>query len=204
MRLYTSPTTPFGRKPMVLLHEAGLTDRIEISQVSGNPLDPGNLPIARNPLGKIPVLERPDGPALYDSRVICRFLDDFAQAGLYPAAPKLWQTLTLEATADGILEAALAMVYETRMRPEDKRFPVWVDAQWGKIARALDAIESDWTQHLAGRLDMAHIALGCALGYLDFRLDARNWRLGHPDLTAWARDFAKRPSMLATAPPARG
>lgn len=201
MRLFTSPTTPFGRKPMVLIHEAHLTGRIQVTEVSGNPLDSGNLPIARNPLGKIPVLERPDGPAIYDSRVICRFLDDLAQAGLYPAAPQLWQTLTLEATADGILEAALAMVYETRMRPEDKRFPTWVDAQWAKIARALDAIESDWIRHLAGPLDMAHIAVGCALGYLDFRLDARNWRLGHPALAAWAADFAKRPSMLATAPP---
>ena len=144
MRLYTSPTTPFGRKVMVLILEAGLTDRVKISEVSGNPLDPGSLPITRNPLGKIPALDRDDGPAIYDSPVICRYLDDLAQAGLYPAAPLLWETLTIEATADGILDAALSMVYENRMRPDDKRFPPWVDAQWAKIARALDAIESDW------------------------------------------------------------
>lgn len=202
MRLYTSPTTPFGRKTAVLILEAGLTDRVEITHVSGNPLDPGSLPITRNPLGKIPALDRDDGPAIYDSRVICRFLDDMAQAGLYPAAPLLWETLTLEATADGILEAALSMVYEQRMRPADKRFPAWVDAQWGKIARALDAIESNWIGHLAGRLDMSHIALGCALGYLDFRLDARVWRQGRPQLAVWSDNFAQRPSMQATQPPA--
>jgi len=202
MRLYTSPTTPFGRKVMVLILEAGLKERIKLSEVSGNPLDPGSLPITRNPLGKIPALDCDDGAAIYDSRVICRYLDDLAQAGLYPAAPLLWETLTLEATADGILEAALLMVYENRMRPEDKRLPAWVDAQWAKIARALDAIESDWMRHLAGRLDMAHVAVGCALGYLDFRLDARRWRDGRPRLTVWSNTFAKRPSMLATAPPA--
>ena len=201
MRLYTSPTTPFGRKAMVLILEAGLTDQVQIAEVSGNPLDAGTLPITRNPLGKIPALDRDDGSAIYDSRVICRYLDDLAQAGLYPAAPLLWETLTLEATADGILDAALSMVYETRMRPQDKRFPAWADAQWAKIARALDAIESGWMGHLAGRLDMAQIALGCALGYLDFRLDARNWRDGRPDLAAWSGDFATRPSMQATMPP---
>ena len=202
MRLYTSPTTPFGRKAMVLILETGLTDRVQISAVSGNPLDAGTLPVTRNPLGKIPALDRDDGTAIYDSRVICRYLDDLAQAGLYPAAPLLWETLTLEATADGILDAALSMIYEIRMRPENIRFPAWADAQWTKIARALDAIESGWMEHLAGRLDMAHIALGCALGYLDFRLDARNWRDGRPYLAAWSSNFAKRPSMQATLPPA--
>ena len=202
MRLYTSPTTPFGRKVMVLILEAGLTDHIKISEVSGNPLDPGSLPITRNPLGKIPALDLEDGPAIYDSRVICRYLDDLAQSGFYPAAPLLWQTLTLEATADGILEAALSMVYENRMRPEAKRFPAWIDAQWSKIDRALDAIDTHWMAHLAGRLDMAHIAVGCALGYLDFRLGARDWRHGRPGLTLWAANFGKRPSMQATMPPA--
>ena len=202
MRLYTSPSTPFGRKTMVLILEAGLTDRIEIVQVTGTPLDPGSLPITRNPLGKIPALDRKDGPAIYDSRVICRYLDDVAQGGFYPAAPLLWHTLTLEATADGILEAALSMVYENRIRPEDKRFPAWVDGQWAKIDRALNAIESDWIAHLGGRLDIAHIAVACALGYLDFRLDARNWRDSRPHLSDWAARFAQRPSMQATLPPA--
>ena len=200
MRLYTSPTTPFGRKVAVLILEAGLINRVEIQHVSGNPLDPGSLPLTRNPLGKIPALDREDGSVLYDSRVICRYLDDVAQLGLYPAAPLLWQTLTLEATADGILEAAVLMVYEDRIRPETKRFDGWINAQWVKVARALDAVESDWMPHLAGPMDMAHIALACATGYLDFRLADRNWRESRPNLTGWADHFAHRPSMLATRP----
>ena len=185
---------------MVLILEAGLSDRVEIVTRSGNPIDPGTLPITRNPLGKIPVLDCDDGTAIFDSRVICRYLDKLAQSGFYPEPPLLWRTLTLEATADGILDAALAMIYEIRMRPEHKRLPDWVEAQWTKIARALDAIETNHMDHLAGRMDISHIALGSALGYLDFRHDARNWRSGRPHLADWATTFAQRPSMQTTMP----
>lgn len=202
MRLYHSPTTPFGRKVMVLILEAGLVDQVKVQEVSGTPLLPGSMPIDRNPLGKIPALERNDGGVIYDSRVICRYLDDLSGASLYPDVPYLWETLTLEATADGILEAALSMVYEVRIRPEDKRFPEWIEGQWSKIARALDSIEATWIAHMDGPLDMAHIAVGCALSYLDFRLADRHWREGRPKLAAWEARFAKRPSMLATKPPA--
>lgn len=199
MKLYHSPTTPFGRKVMALILEIGLAPRIEVVTVSGTPLDPGNIPVDRNPLGKIPALVPDTGRTLYDSRVICRYLDDLAGSGLYPA-DRLWDVLTLEATADGILEAALLMVYESRLRPEALRFAPWVEGQWSKIARALEALEREWTPHLAGPLDMGQIALGCALGYLDFRHGARDWRAGHPNLAAWQAGFAQRPSMLATAP----
>ena len=153
-----------------------------------------------NPLGKIPALVLGDGTALYDSRVICRYLDDRAGAGLYPAAPRLWRTLTLEATADGILEAALLIVYEWRLRSEELRLAPWVEGQWAKIARALDMLETRWQDHLAGPLDIGQIALGCALSYLDFRHGAREWRNGHPGLAAWHDGFAARPGMMATAP----
>lgn len=201
MRLYHSATTPFGRKVMVLILEAGLADEVTVDEVAGNPLDPGTLPVGLNPLGKIPALVRNDGRVIYDSRVICRYLDDLAGASLYPDAPYLWDILTLEATADGILDAALSMVYEQRMRPEDKRFADWVEGQWAKIARALDSIETDWMPALDGPLDMAQVAVGCALAYLDFRLAARDWRQGRPRLAAWEARFALRPSMQATRPP---
>ena len=199
MKLYHSPTTPFGRKVMALILEAGLQARVEVVTASGTPLAPGSLPVDLNPLGKIPALVREGGCTLYDSRVICRYLDDLAGAGLYPA-DRLWEVLTLEATADGILEAALLMVYEVRLRPEDKRFPDWVEAQWTKIARALTALEETWTLHLNGPVDMGQIALGCALGYLDFRHDGRGWRAGHPKLAAWEAGFVNRPAMKATVP----
>lgn len=200
LRLYRSPTSPFVRKVAVMLDELGLTGEVEMVEAGGTPVDPGGMPLGQNPLGKIPVLERPDGPAIYDSRVISRYLDDRAGGRLYPAPPALWQTLTLEATADGILDAAVLMVYETRVRPEERRFEPWVEGQWSKIARALDVIESRWMSHLAGPLDAAQIAVGCALGYLDFRVPERAWRNGRPALDGWEARFRDRPSMAATVP----
>ncbi|MES2667771.1 MAG: glutathione S-transferase [Pseudomonadota bacterium] len=201
MKLYHSPTSPYVRKVMVLLHETGILHQVTLIPAAGTPVDPGSMPVDENPLGKVPALLRPDGNALYDSRVICQYLNAVAGADLYPAAPRLWDTLTLEATADGILDAALLMIYEQRIRPEDRRYDPWVEGQWLKVARALDAVESRWMDHLTGPMDMAHIALACALGYVDFRLDARGWRDGHPRLAAWAATFAERPSMAATRPP---
>lgn len=200
MRLFHSPTTPFGRKVMVLLLETGQDGAVEVIPASGSPIDPGTQPVDANPLGKIPTLVLDDGTALYDSRVICRYLDDRAGAGLYPEPPRLWRTLTLEATADGILEAALLMVYEARLRPGELRFAPWVEGQWAKIARALAMLETRWQDHLAGPLDMGQIALACALSYLDFRHGARDWRSGHPGLAAWHEQMAARESMTATQP----
>jgi glutathione S-transferase len=200
MKLYHSPTTPYGRKVMVVLHETGLAGRVEVIEVTGTPLATGSLPVTQNPLGKIPALVRDNGRVIYDSRVICRYLDDLSHAGLYGDGEALWDVLTLEATADGILDAALLMTYEVRLRPEAIRFPEWVEAQWAKIARALDAVERDWMAHLAGPLRTGHIGVGCALGYIDFRHGMRNWRAGRPALTAWEAEFSARPSMAVTRP----
>jgi glutathione S-transferase len=200
MKLYHAPASPFVRKVMVLFHEAKATDRVTLVPVSGHPLDPGTLPVDRNPLGKIPALERPDGPTLYDSRVITRYLDDLLQSGLYPAAPRLWDTLTIEATGDGIAEAAVLMRYEMHVRPEATRSPDWIDAQWDKIARALTALEERWISHLSGPLDMGQIAVACALGYLDFRHGERDWRASHPAMATWYAAFDARPAMRVTAP----
>lgn len=202
MKLYHAPASPFVRKVMVLLHEAKATDRVTLVPASGSPLDPGTLPVDRNPLGKIPALERPDGPTLYDSRVITRYLDELLQARLYPAAPHLWDTLTIEATGDGIADAAVLMRYEMHVRPEASRSPDWTEAQWQKISRALAAVEDRWMSHLSGPVDMGQVAIGCALGYLDFRHAGRDWRAAHPALAAWFAPFDARPSMRATAPDA--
>ena len=200
MQLYTSATTPFGRKIVVQIHESGLADQVTLTEVGGTPLAPGNLPVGSNPLGKIPALVLANGQAIYDSRVISRYLDDLSGAGLYPKGADLWPVLVLEATADGILDAALLMVYESRLRPEDLRFAPWVEGQWAKITRALDSVEAGSLPMLAAPLSMAQIALGSALGYLDFRLDARGWRDRRPGLAGWAAEFAQRPAMLATHP----
>ncbi|MDR0809912.1 MAG: glutathione S-transferase [Gemmobacter sp.] len=201
MRLYHSPASPYVRKVMVVLHETGLLPQVALVPVAGTPVAPDAAIVSSNPLGKIPALETGTGEVLYDSRVICRWLDERAGAGLYPPGDRLWQVLTLEATADGILDAALLMVYEWRIRPEQNRHTPWVEGQWSKIARALDALESRWMNHLNGPLDAGQIGIGAALGYLDFRLSDRQWRAAHPHLAAWEAEFSARPSMQATRPP---
>ena len=200
MKLYHAPASPFVRKVMVLIAELGKEDSVEVVATHATPVDSSQAPTAHNPLGKIPTLERDDGPALYDSRVICRYLDTVFEGGLYPPAPRLWDSLTLEATADGIMDAAVLMVYEGRVRPEELVYDVWVEAQWAKVTRALDALESRWIASLAGPLNIGQIAVACALGYLDFRHGARDWRSSRPQLTAWEKDFAARPAMVATQP----
>ena len=118
MQLFDNPASPFCRIVQVVLRETDQAKDVETAFAVGHALAPEQMPTAHNPSGRIPTLVRPDGPALYDSRVICRFLDDRAKAGLYTER-SLWDILTLEATAHGIMEASLAMVYEGRVRPED-------------------------------------------------------------------------------------
>jgi len=202
MKLLISPASPFVRKVRVLLREAGGTALVEEMAVATTPLATDPAILAHNPTGRIPVLIRPDGPAIFDSRVICRFLDDRLGARLYPAS-RLWEVLTLEALADGIADSSVAMAYEVRLRPKKRRFEPWIEAQWGKVARALDAVEARWISHLAGPLDMGGVALACALGHVDLRHGAREWREGRPVLAAWAARMEARASFAETlAPPA--
>ena len=182
---------------MVLLHEADLLGKVAVELVAGTPLDPGSLPVAHNPLGKIPVLVLGDGTAVYDSRVISRFLDDQFGLGIYPKGAALWPALAREAAIDGIIESAVSMAYEVRLRPENLRFDGWLTAQWAKVTRALDMFEA---APPTGEIDMEHIALACALAYLDFRHSARGWRNGRPRLAAWQGLMAGRESMRSTQP----
>ena len=201
MQLFTNPASPFCRKVDVVLREIGMRDAVEDVSAIGHPTDSANMPTTINPLGKIPTLVRDDGPALYDSRVICRYLNDRARAMLYPQT-RLWDVLTLEATGDGISEAALLIVYEGRSRPEDKQYAPWVEGQWSKVERTLAMLEDRWMSLLEGPLNAGQIAVGCALGYLDFRHGDRNWRAEHTALSAWFDDFGGRPAMQATRPEA--
>lgn len=200
MTLYYAGPSPFARKARVCLRELGMLESVEEVSVLGTPLDAGSFPVSQNPLGKIPCLERGDGPAIYDSAVITRYLDDRAGGRLYPAAPRLWETLTLEATADGIMDAAVLMVYEHRCRPENLISEDWLAAQWGKIERALDAVNERWMSHLSGPLDMAQISMAIALEYIDFRMPEREWRNARPALADWQAEFATRDAMMETKP----
>ncbi|WP_424941451.1 glutathione S-transferase [Aliiroseovarius sp. S253] len=199
MQLITADPSPFARKVRVLLRETGLEGDVEEVTVATLPTAPNPAVTAANPLSKIPALIRPDGPALYDSRVITRFLDARSGGKLYPEN-QIWDILTLEATADAIMDAAVLMTYELRLRPEGMRFDDWIEGQWGKIEGALDALNTRWMSHLSGPLDMGQISVGCALGYLDFRHDARGWRKGRDALDDWFAVFCERESMKATKP----
>lgn len=185
---------------MITLHETGQLDEVELIATSGTPLAPAAGYAERNPLTKVPALARPDGCTLYDSRVICRYLDDRAQAGLYGQGETVWQNLTVEATGDGMTDAALLMVYETRLRAPDAQSVAWIEGQWRKIDQALDAIEARWMSFLQEPLSIGQISVACALGYLDLRHDAQNWRDGRANLSEWFKEFSGRESFQKTSP----
>ncbi|SMH37595.1 Glutathione S-transferase [Maritimibacter sp. HL-12] len=199
MQLLYASASPYVRKVRVALHELDMSEGVELVEVATSPTRPAPEVSAAHALKKIPALIRPDGCTLYDSRVITRYLDARAEGRLYPDS-HVWETLTLEATGDGIMDAAVLMVYEGRCRPEDKQDKGWLDAQWAKIENALDALNARWMSHLAGPLDAGVISVGCALGYLDFRHPGRPWRKDRDGLDDWFAVFSERASMKATFP----
>ena len=199
MKLLMSPPSPYARMMRILIRELDLMDAVEEVQITTTAFASSPEIIAANPLGKIPALVHEDGPTLYDSRVIAQFLNDFANADLYPASRR-WEILTLEATAIGIMDSAVSMSYETRLRPESEQSPEWIEAQWEKVARGVDSVNDRWMSHLEGPLNIGHIALGSALAYLDLRHDARGWRSGNDALADWHATFATRDSMTETQP----
>jgi len=197
MQLIMAEASPFARKVRVLLRETGQLKDVQEVHVATSPMNTDAKVKAANPTGRIPSLIRPDGPALYDSRVITRYLDARVNAGLYPEAG-LWDVLTLEATGDSMMDSAVSISYESRLRPEHMVSTDWMDVQWTKVMGGCDALQSDWMPQLNGPMTMAHISTACALGYLDLRHDARNWRQGHDALATWFATFAKRDSMVDT------
>ena len=200
MRLRYSPTSPFARKVRVVLIETGLDKRVE--PVLTDPWSPDTDLGRDNPLGKVPVLIDDEGNDVYDSSVICEYLDGMhGGARLFPAEGKArLVALTRLALADGMLDSAVAIRLETAMRPEALRWPWWIERYKAAIGRGLDRLEAD----AVGLTDFAiigDIAAACALGYLDFRLPDMGWRASRPRLAAWFERQQKRPSMAATAPP---
>jgi len=201
MKLYHSPASPFVRKVVVLLHELNKADAVALNTIHTTALDSDETLKASNPLGRLPALERPEGPTLYDSRVITAYLNDLFGGDLYPQKATRWEILTLEATGDGIMDSAVSMAYEVRLRPEAQQSQDWIEAQWEKVTRAISVLNARWMGHLSAPVNMGHISVACALSYLDLRHDARNWRMGNDALAKWHASFDSRQSMVATAPP---
>lgn len=199
MKLRFSPTSPYVRKVRIVALETGLDSRIELQTTNAWAPDT-DLP-DDNPLGKVPALVTEGGEVLFDSPVICEYLDSLHDGHrLFPAAGGArWSQLRLQALGDGILDAAVAKRIEASMRPEDKRWSTWIERQTRAVLRGLDALEGEcaaWgTDFLIGQITVA-----AALGYLDFRDPDLGWRTGRPNLSAWYGAIATRPSVAQTAP----
>jgi glutathione S-transferase len=202
MKLRYSPTSPFVRKVMVVALETGLVDRIEKIPTSVAPTKPNEDVARENPLVKVPALITDDGLVLYDSPVICEYLDSLhGGTKLFPAGgnPR-WIALRQQALGDGMLEAAILNRYE-QLRPKEYQWPEWTDGQMRKVRGAVAALEIEAEQGLLrGPLTIGLLTIGCALGYLDFRYASENWRQRATNLARWYDDFAERPSMRQTVP----
>ncbi|WP_375460499.1 glutathione S-transferase [uncultured Enterovirga sp.] len=199
MKLFYSAASPFVRKVMVCAHELGIADRIDLVPSKASPVDRSAEIRTDNPLGQVPTLVTEHGMALYDSRVICEFLDGQAGGRLFGSGEARWRAITEQALADGALGAALLARYEAMLRPEPQRWSDWSRGQMGKVADALDRFEVILPS-AADRVDIGTITIGCALGYLDFRFPDLDWRRDHSAAAAWFAGFGERPSMAKTRP----
>jgi len=197
MILRSSPASPFGRKCKLSAYILGLKDKIEITRA--NTTDPEDSIRKENPLGKIPTLVLDDGGHLYDSLVICEYLDSLAGGKLFPQGDARWPALTLHALGNGMLDASILQVYEKRFRPEETRDQGWVTYQNEKVQRGLSWLEAN-TPQTGAQPNIGDITLACVLGYLDFRFEGA-WRGGHPNLVAWLERFANAtPAFEKTTP----
>ena len=196
--LRSSSASPFGRKVKIGAALCGLSDRITVEPA--NTADPTDSITTQNPLGKIPTLILEDGTILYDSRVIMEWLDHAAGGGvLLPEGGKRFTALTLQATADGIMDANVLIVAEGRFRPAEKHHQPWIDRQQEKASRALRMLNAA-PPALSGKPHVGHIALACALGHRDFRFGG-DWRSLYPRLVEWLAAFeAAVPSYGETRP----
>jgi glutathione S-transferase len=189
MKIFYAATSPFVRKCLVCARELGLFDRLELLPAAAHPVNRDRALVSVNPLGKIPTLVTDEGTVLYDSRLL-------------PAqGASRWTVLAEQSLADGIMDAAILTRYETAVRPENLRWNDWVTGQLDKVTCGLAAVEPR-ARGLGERVDLGTIALGCALGYLEFRFAALGWREKYPDTAVWLDRFGKRDSMMSTRPPA--
>lgn len=202
MKLHYASASPFVRKVVASAIELGLDHRLQF-EPAANPTMPTvrNPAIAAdNPLSKVPVLLLADGERLYDSIVICEYLDSLnGRHRLFPSSGiKRWRALRMNALADGIMDAGISVRLE-RVRPLEKQWNEWIEGQLFKINGSLDVLErefQEWSQDLT----VGHIALGCALQWLEFRQISASLRSGHDRLYSWHDQFLKRPSMARTIP----
>ena len=202
MKLFYAPQSPFARKARIAAIELGLAERLQLEYAEVVPGQPNRVfAQVRNPLRRIPALVTDAGETIFDSTVICEYLDALTGGGvLIPReTPRRWRVLTNHALAQGMCESVILIRYETSLRPEAVRWPMWVDDHWDKIDSGLDWFERN-DRELSEPVNLAHLALGSLLGYIDFRWPDRGWRYGFPNLSAWFARLEQRPSFVQTRP----
>lgn len=202
MKLTFAPTSPYARKVKIAATELGLIDRIELVPTTVSPGKP-NEEYSRDisPLRKLPALVLDNGSTIVDSYVIVEYLDELAGGKLIPASGEArWRVKTEHSILQGMLEAMILCRYETFLRPEEKRWPTWVDDQWDRAWQGFALFERR-AETLARPLDITQIALACALGYADFRFADCGWRKAYPKLAAFHDSMMQRPSIRDSAPP---
>ena len=201
MTLHWSPRSPFVRKVMIVAHELALADRLHCIRTVVGGTTPHLALMRDNPLGKLPTLVLEDGSALYDSPVICEYLDSLHDGErLYPAGgPARLVALRRQALGDGMLDIGLQCLGE-RVRQESLRSVAHMAFWLLKLRACVDALEQEAGSLTADRFDIGHLTVGVALGYLDFRYPALSWRDGHPRLAAWHATFEQRAAVRANLP----
>ena len=199
MKLHWSPRSPFVRKVMIMAHELGLAGRLDCVRTVVATTRPHAVLMEENPLSKIPTLVLDDGTVIYDLPVICEYLDRLHDGPrLIPAAlPERMTALRRQALGDGFLDFLLLWRNE-RERPVEQRSEVHLASYAEKRKAVLRTLDEEGLE--ATPFSVGHIAIGCALCYLDFRFAAEDWRGGHPRIAAWHATFAARPSVRATDP----
>ena len=199
MKLYGSLTSPYARKVRIFLIEKG----IDYEFITEGPSDPAGNVARLNPLGKVPLLIRDDGEVIFDSPMIIEFLDDLTGYPLIPAGKTRWQAQRWHALGQGILDAVVTRLMETR-RTAERRDPAIIDKQEGKVAAALRFADEHYKKGkylVNNSLTIADISLGVALEYIDFRYP-HDWRSLYPNLDRWLKEHSSSPSFSETRPPA--
>lgn len=199
MRLWQNPASPFARKVRIVVRETGLLPRTEEIGAAVSPVSPNADLAKHNPLVKIPALQTDDGMVLYDSSVICEYLDSLnPAANMLPPGAARWDALRLQSLCDGILDAAVLCRYELAVRPEQYRWNDWVQGQFTKIRNGLDVLARE-APSWGASFGIGQIGAACVLGYLDFRFGGENWR-ERAALAAWYDTVRQRASVVATMP----
>ena len=198
LTLHSQSHSPYARKTIVFAHEARIADRLDIVDQETSPTNRNPEVFAVNPLGKVPVLITPEAGAIFDSLVICDYLDGLhGGRRLIPAEGKTrWQALRLHAVAQGLCDAGIALRWETLRRPKHLRYRPLQEGQAAKLIESFDMLERG--ESLDEPINIGHIGLATALAWLEFR-DLPDFRAGRPKLTRWYRAFSARASMQATA-----